>query len=100
MSASAVAHHDNLEFLEDTVPKTVPYKNIKASAAATRARLQGDNNNNQTINFPMANGAKKPHVNGNSMGASAHLNDPEDDPNSQLEMESRQNRDGDVAMTG
>lgn len=102
--ASAVAHHDNLEFLEDTVPKTVPYKHIKAAAKATQARLQGDNSNDQTINFPVANGAKKPHVNGNSMGASAHLNDDQDNPNSQMELEVRQasgvNRDGDVTMSG
>jgi DNA polymerase epsilon subunit 4 len=102
-SASAISHHDNLEFLEDVVPKTIPYKNIKASAKATQARLRGDNNN-QTIESAMANGANKSLVNGNSMGASAHLNDLQDDPNSQLEMESRQaagaNRDGDVAMTG
>ncbi|KIL93574.1 hypothetical protein FAVG1_03556 [Fusarium avenaceum] len=101
---SAISHHDNLEFLEDVVPKTIPYKNIKASAKATQARLRGDNNNNQTIESAMANGANKSIVNGSSMGASAHLNDVQDDPNSQLEMESRQadgaNRDGDVAMTG
>ncbi|GKU03499.1 histone transcription factor and archaeal histone family protein [Fusarium langsethiae] len=104
LSASAVSHHDNLEFLEDVVPKTVPYKHIKAAAKATQARLQGDNSGNQTINFPVANGAKKPHVNGSSMGASAHLNDGQNDPNTQLELEVRQasgaNRDGDVSMTG
>ncbi|WZH41515.1 histone-fold-containing protein [Fusarium acuminatum] len=102
-TSSAISHHDNLEFLEDVVPKTIPYKNIKASAKATQARLRGDNNN-QNIESAMANGANKSLVNGNSMGASAHLNDVQDDPNSQLEMESRQavgaNRDGDVAMTG
>jgi hypothetical protein len=97
--ASAVAHHDNLEFLEDVVPKTVPYKNIKAKAKATQARLQGDNTN-QKLEFPLANGVGKPLVNGNSV---AH-HDRQDDPNSQLELEFRQasgaNRDGDVAMTG
>lgn len=97
--ASAVAHHDNLEFLEDVVPKTVPYKNIKAKAKATQARLQGDNTN-QKLEFPLANGVGKPLVNGNSI---AH-HDRQDDPNSQLELEFRQasgaNRDGDVAMTG
>ncbi|CEI68877.1 hypothetical protein FVEN_g11182 [Fusarium venenatum] len=102
--ASAVAHHDNLEFLEDVVPKTVPYKHIKAAAKATQARLQGENGSNQTINFPVANGTKKPHVNGSSMGASTHLNDGQNDPNTQLELEVRQasgaNRDGDVSMTG
>jgi DNA polymerase epsilon subunit 4 len=102
--ASAVAHHDNLEFLEDVVPKTVPYKHIKAAAKATQARLQGENSSNQTINFPVANGAKKPHVNGSSMGASAQLNGGQNDPSTQLELEVRQasgaNRDGDVSMTG
>ncbi|KAF5673837.1 DNA polymerase epsilon subunit C [Fusarium heterosporum] len=102
--ASAISHHDNLEFLEDVVPKTIPYKNIKASAKATQARLRGDDNNNQTIEYALANGKSKPIINGNSMSASAHVHDMQDDPNSQLEQESRQadgsNRDGDVAMTG
>jgi DNA polymerase epsilon subunit 4 len=39
--ANAVAHHDNLQFLEDTIPRAVPYKKIKASAAAKRAQLTG-----------------------------------------------------------
>ncbi|KAI1168211.1 hypothetical protein F5B18DRAFT_269770 [Nemania serpens] len=39
--ANAVSHQDNLQFLEDIVPKTVPYKQIKAHAAATRAKLGG-----------------------------------------------------------
>ncbi|RGP78460.1 histone-like transcription factor and archaeal histone family [Fusarium longipes] len=102
--ASAISHHDNLEFLEDVVPKTVPYKHIKATAKATQARLQGDNSSNQTINFPVANGAKKPLVNGSSTGTSAYVNDGQNDPNSQLELESRQaggmSQDRDVAMTG
>ncbi|RWA03511.1 hypothetical protein EKO27_g11594, partial [Xylaria grammica] len=37
--ANAVSHQDNLQFLEDIIPKTVPYKQIKAHAAATRANL-------------------------------------------------------------
>ncbi|KAI1321714.1 histone-fold-containing protein [Xylariaceae sp. FL0255] len=39
--ANAVSHQDNLQFLEDIVPKTVPFKQIKAHAAATRANLSG-----------------------------------------------------------
>src|SRR5436190_19346049 len=39
--ANAVSHQDNLQFLEDIIPKTVPYKQIKAHAAATRANLGG-----------------------------------------------------------
>jgi DNA polymerase epsilon subunit 4 len=42
-TASAVSHHDHLEFLEDVVPKTVPYKKIKAAAGTTQARLRGEN---------------------------------------------------------
>ncbi|XXG99340.1 hypothetical protein Hte_005677 [Hypoxylon texense] len=37
--AGAVSLNDNLEFLEDVIPKTVPYKQIKAQAARTRAQL-------------------------------------------------------------
>jgi len=40
--ANAVSHKDNLEFLSDMVPKTVPYKQIKSQAAATRAKVTGD----------------------------------------------------------
>ncbi|KAJ4421189.1 hypothetical protein N0V85_000282 [Neurospora sp. IMI 360204] len=39
--AAAVSHHDDLEFLEDVVPKTSSYKAIKAQAAAARARVKG-----------------------------------------------------------
>lgn len=39
--AAAVSHHDNLEFLEDVVPKTSSYKAVKAQAAAARARVKG-----------------------------------------------------------
>ncbi|KAI1820819.1 hypothetical protein F4861DRAFT_36925 [Xylaria intraflava] len=39
--ANAVSHQDNLEFLEDIIPKTVSYRQIKANAAATRANLSG-----------------------------------------------------------
>ncbi|OTA98842.1 hypothetical protein M426DRAFT_43640, partial [Hypoxylon sp. CI-4A] len=37
--AAAVAAKENLEFLEDVIPKTVPFKKIQAEAAATRAQL-------------------------------------------------------------
>ncbi|KAI1172691.1 histone-fold-containing protein [Nemania sp. FL0916] len=39
--ANAVSHQDNLQFLEDIIPKTVPFRQIKAHAAATRANLSG-----------------------------------------------------------
>ncbi|KAL1839800.1 hypothetical protein VTJ49DRAFT_1174 [Mycothermus thermophilus] len=40
--ANAIAHRDNLEFLEDVVPKTAPYKEVKAKAAAARAKVSGE----------------------------------------------------------
>jgi DNA polymerase epsilon subunit 4 len=126
--ASAVSHQDNLEFLEDIVPKTTPFKKIKAAAAATQARLRGDQpldeaarpstakSNGGTVS---ANTSPKMIVNGGaptgtfsvpprvepdatrvSLGAMM----TEDDPSEQLAMEMRQaagsNRDGDVNMTG
>ena len=40
--ANAVAHHDHLEFLEDMVPKTIPFKKAKVNAAEKQAKLKGD----------------------------------------------------------
>ncbi|KAH7160266.1 histone-fold-containing protein [Dactylonectria estremocensis] len=109
--ANAISHQDNLEFLEDVVPKTVPYKKIKAAAGATQARLRGENNANErppTAKTPVANGTSKSIVNGNSNGSpfavTPRTEERQDDPNAQLELEMRQaagqTRDGDVTMTG
>ncbi|KPM43592.1 hypothetical protein AK830_g2964 [Neonectria ditissima] len=108
--ANAVSHQDNLEFLEDIVPKTVPYKKIKAVANATQARLRGEktaDDRQPTAKAPTANGAGKSIVNGNAsspFGVSARAEERQDDPSMQLELEMRQaagsNRDADVAMTG
>ncbi|KAF3009387.1 hypothetical protein E8E14_008542 [Neopestalotiopsis sp. 37M] len=61
--ASAVHGHDNLEFLEDLVPKTVKFKDIKSTAAATRASLRGerlgDQAEDQETRAPAPNGTKK-----------------------------------------
>lgn len=64
--ANAVAHHDHLEFLEDVVPKTVPYKKIKGQAAAARAQAQGDQaqDGQKQANFGEAPRAKAPQANG------------------------------------
>lgn len=40
--SNAVQHQENLEFLQDIVPKTQPYKQIREQAAATQAKLRGD----------------------------------------------------------
>ncbi|KAF4469080.1 hypothetical protein FALBO_4028 [Fusarium albosuccineum] len=103
--ANAISHQDNLEFLEDVVPKTVPYKKIKAASKATQARLRGENAA-QTPAKAMANGTTKPLVNGNSTSLATHprVDERQDGPNAQLELEMRNaggaSRDGDVTMTG
>ncbi|KAK1750968.1 histone-fold-containing protein [Echria macrotheca] len=116
--ANAVAHHDNLEFLEDVVPKTTTYKQVKAQAAATRAKLKGEKAAGEGTADQvgqLSNGKKKGgSVNGS--GAAGSSSAPtngfsrgrllvDDDPSSQLELEMRQAQsqgdgDGDVDMTG
>ncbi|KAF7553970.1 hypothetical protein G7046_g6941 [Stylonectria norvegica] len=102
--ANAVSHQDNLEFLEDIVPKTVPYKKVKATAAATRARLRGEKTLDDKLatTIPVANGASKSIVNGDA-GLPAVKSKGEDvaeDPNDQLELEMRQAAGStDVVMT-
>ncbi|KAI1815801.1 hypothetical protein GGS20DRAFT_541419, partial [Poronia punctata] len=126
--ANAVSHQDNLQFLEDIVPKTVPYKQIKAQAAATRANLSGGtdkigagNGSAQTTastsNQPNGNKKKKSRVSSGSgiasfVGASGAKIVSEDDasmdPNDQLQDEIRRangvdgdgdgDGDGDVDM--
>ncbi|KAI1457468.1 histone-fold-containing protein [Annulohypoxylon moriforme] len=124
--ASAVAAKENLEFLEDVVPKTVPYKRIKAEAAATRAQLSSNvpvaDRPGETQRDAGANGGgigsgSKKHrpstsrssLNGSFVGASgARIVSDDDgtevDPADQLRNEmreaSRGQRDEDVDMTG
>ncbi|KAH8172756.1 histone-like transcription factor (CBF/NF-Y) and archaeal histone domain-containing protein [Sarocladium implicatum] len=123
--ASAVSSNDHLEFLEDMVPKTTPFKKIKASAFATQARLRGEQpledarpstaksngdagattSSKMIVNgTAAANGAfsvpprVEPDVSRVSIGAMV----ADDDPSEQLAMEMRQatGRDGDVDMSG
>ncbi|TGJ81169.1 hypothetical protein E0Z10_g7595 [Xylaria hypoxylon] len=119
--ANAVSHQDNLQFLEDIIPKTVPYKQIKAHAAATRAHLSGGVKGAATTAGPedsrptaprQPNGKKQKargSTNGNTsiasfVGASGAKIVSEDDasvdPNEQLQDEIRRaNReDDDVHM--
>lgn len=121
--AAAVSHQDNLEFLEDIVPKTAPYKQIKAQAAAMRAQLSsgaavatterpGEAQKEATTN---GGGGSKKHrastsrssLNGSFVGASgARIMSDDDgsvDPTDQLHNEMRQangHDDDDVQMTG
>jgi hypothetical protein len=110
--ANAVLHHDNLEFLEDTIPKTAPYKAVKEQAAATRAKLQGKKTEGGEGEVGEAAGqpnGKKVRTNGtakvNANTTGARFVVDEEDPNAQLEMEMRQRGSGegddeDVDMTG
>jgi hypothetical protein len=115
--ANSVAHQDNLEFLEDVVPKTSSYKDIKAKAAAARARVSGEKTaaaaaaaEDERPSDAAPNGKRaKSHVNGNGSavnGAASRsrvLSSDAADPNDQLELEMRQaqqSHDGDVDMTG
>lgn len=107
------------------MPRTVKFRDIKASAAATRAQLRGERANNKNNNnaeeppLPVPNGKK--HKSSSASRPSSGLNgganlagllgagnslrpQPSEepaDPNDQLETEMRQARGGeDVDMTG
>ncbi|KAL2260755.1 hypothetical protein VTK26DRAFT_5147 [Humicola hyalothermophila] len=114
--ANAVTHHDNLEFLEDVIPKTASYKDVKGKAAAARARLNGEKSaataaEDDRPTDSMPNGKKPKSIINGSKGSPATngfpkshmLSSPAGDPSAQLELEMRQaeqSHDGDVDMTG
>ncbi|UNI21994.1 DNA-directed DNA polymerase [Purpureocillium takamizusanense] len=120
--ANAVAHQDNLEFLEDVAPKTIPFKKVSAASREAQARMRGDktapaaadNGTHRRRSNPHANGLAAVNGNGSARGLgtafSVALRDDRasaqaDDPNEQLELEMRQAagaraRDGDVHMSG
>ncbi|CCU75885.1 hypothetical protein BGHDH14_bgh05271 [Blumeria hordei DH14] len=52
--ATAVSNHDNLEFLVDIVPKTIPYKQIKAkkATATTSSSSKAQDQTKQEIDQP------------------------------------------------
>jgi hypothetical protein len=114
---NAVIHQDNLEFLEDIVPKTTTFKEAKARTAATRARLSGEKSaasaaadDERPTDGGMPNGKRQKSImNGHSSSPAANglsrgrvLSSDAVDPNDQLEMEMRQaqQHDEDVNMTG
>ncbi|KAL2890411.1 putative transcription factor C16C4.22 [Ceratocystis lukuohia] len=61
--ATAVAHNDHFEFLEDIVPKTQPLRKIKEQAAATRAGINGD----KKVDEVPTNRSQKQLINGSGM---------------------------------
>ncbi|KAK4099621.1 histone-fold-containing protein [Parathielavia hyrcaniae] len=111
--ANAVTHQDNLEFLEDVIPKTTSYKEVKAKAAAARARVSGGKGGGKAAaegerptDGGLPNGKRpKTVVNGNGVNGLSRgrvLSSDAADPNDQLETEMREahRNDGDVDMTG
>ncbi|KAK1521993.1 histone-like transcription factor and archaeal histone [Colletotrichum costaricense] len=111
--STAVNHHDNLEFLEDVIPKTVPYKQIKDSAAAARLNPrkadQEPKKRQSTLKTKGANAGAFSSGNSNGVNgtAAAAALDPvtavihSDDPSAQLVAEARRAAgDEDVDMTG
>ncbi|KAM4064663.1 histone-like transcription factor (CBF/NF-Y) and archaeal histone domain-containing protein [Hirsutella rhossiliensis] len=121
--ATAVSHQDNLEFLEDIIPKTVPFRKIKATARETQARLRGEKPIDELLPAssraaaaaaPLVNGAAAataadaPIVNGeaSALRVPHHADDGDDGPSNQLELEMRQaervgpSGDPDVNMSG
>ncbi|TVY84295.1 DNA polymerase epsilon subunit C [Lachnellula suecica] len=102
----AVQTLDNLEFLVDVVPRTVPFKEIKAkkTSAPKNSAVNGEGSGSVEAGQTTLDGQQPPALNGNSSyapaGGSAMYNDSVDsapygsiddgdnDPNTQLEMES------------
>lgn len=88
--ANAVAHLDNLEFLVDIVPRTVPFKQVREKKAPSGPRANGESSagpGQTTLD------GRTPFVNGsNGLGHGGLVDDGDDagaDPNAQLEMETR-----------
>ncbi|RDL39938.1 Uncharacterized protein BP5553_04278 [Venustampulla echinocandica] len=101
--SNAVARLDNLEFLVDVVPRTVPYKQVREKKTPTAA-VGGTSHGHPTVNSENSNveagqmtlDVTLPIMNGSANGFPSHGGagsaDRESsvaDPNMQLEMENR-----------
>ncbi|KAJ4389825.1 hypothetical protein N0V93_007297 [Gnomoniopsis smithogilvyi] len=95
--SSAVTHKENLEFLDDTIPKTIPYKEVKQKAAETRAKLTGAKTTTTTTSDqpdePAQTNGKKQKTLSNGFGVSSVVKKPESEGTAA-------GHDGDVPMTG
>ncbi|KAK0745028.1 histone-fold-containing protein [Apiosordaria backusii] len=124
--ANAVSHQDNLEFLEDVVPKTTSYKDVKGKAAAARTRVKGEkpggaggsstadaerggegampNGKKHKSGGAATNGAHSSPAAANGISRSRILSSDSGDPNAQLEVDMELAMRGgsgeDVDMTG
>lgn len=96
LPAAAVIAKDNLEFLDDTIPKTQPYKEIKHKAAETRAKLQGGKPAGERADEAAGqpNGKKQKSING--FGVHDVVKRAEDE----VQQAPPGPGDGDVHMTG
>lgn len=121
-TANSVSHQDNLEFLEDIVPKTVPFRKVQAAALETQARLRGEKPTKEllpvsshaaaaTVAAPLVNGTRTEDAaivngEGNAFRLPRRADDRTDDPSDQLELEMRQaelagpSHNSDVQMSG
>jgi DNA polymerase epsilon subunit 4 len=81
-----VARHDNLEFLSDIVPRTVPYKEIKQKKAAKTNGISAGETQTTLDQHPSngTNGLSLHGVNGTPDEESVLS-----DPNAQLALEAR-----------
>ncbi|KAI9741519.1 MAG: hypothetical protein M1818_004325 [Claussenomyces sp. TS43310] len=97
--ANAVARTDSLEFLSDIIPRTIPYKEIKAGRA-TQSQARQSNGTKETgqttldVSRPVTNGANGEAISGRVpiRGPGQDTRDDEEfaDPNAQLEMENEE----------
>lgn len=90
--SNAVAHQDNLEFLVDVVPRTVPFKQVKEKKAPTNSKAANGESSagpgqttldGRTLLVNGTNGASHTGIVDDADDGSAA------DPNAQLEMETR-----------
>jgi hypothetical protein len=85
--ASAVSRLDNLEFVSDIVPRTVPFKAIKdKKPATTTAAANPTATNGESSSIGTASGGQQPLINGaNGFGHTRGRSsiDEGDDPNAQ-----------------
>ena len=85
---------DNLEFLDDTIPKTQPYKEVRQKAAETRAKLQGGKSAGEQVDETgQPNGKRQKSINGFGVHDVVKKNDEGQRPGVDQ-------TDGDVQMTG
>lgn len=93
LPAKAVAQLENLQFLEDVVPRTVPFKEIKAkktsAAGPSHSLANGEGSSGNVEPGQTTLDSKQFSVANGTNGDAESVDDGDNDPNTQLEMESR-----------